>query len=65
MKIFCVKLIDYDGDDYTVGYATTEEKAKKMIGVMKSTDGFEDYNYEYHWAYTDMVIINNKEVRID
>ena len=64
MKIYCVKLIDYDGDDFVVGYATTEEKAKKMIDIMKETDGFEDYDYEYHWAYTDMLIINNKEVAI-
>lgn len=64
MKIFVVKLVDYDGDDFVVGYATTEEKAKKMIDIMKETDGFEDYDYEYHWAYTDMLIINNEEVAI-
>ena len=64
MKIYCVKLIDYDGDDFVVGYATTEEKAKKMIDVIKKTDGFEDYDCEYHWAYTDMLIINDEEVVI-
>lgn len=64
MKMYCVELVNYDEDNFIVGYATTEEKAKKMIDVMKATDGFEDYDYEYHWAYTDMLIINNEEVAI-
>lgn len=51
MKMYCVELVNYDEDNFIVGYATTEEKAKKMIDIMKTTDGFEDYDYEYHWIY--------------
>lgn len=62
MKMYCVELVNYDEDNFVVGYATTEEKAKKMIDIMKETDGFEDYDYEYHWVYVDTLIINGKVI---
>lgn len=63
MKImYCVELINDDTENLVIGYATTEEKAKKMIENMKSTDGFEDYEYEYYWIYVDCIVINNEKI---
>ena len=65
MKImYCVELVNEDEGNLVIGYATTEEKAKKMIEVMKATDGFEDYEYEYYWIYVDGLVINHKEIEI-
>ena len=64
MEMYCIEIINYDDGDKNliVGYATTEEKSKKMIDVMKETDGFESYDYEYYKVYVDMLIINDKKI---
>ena len=65
MKImYCVELINDDVGDMVIGYATTEEKAKKMIEIMKSTDGFDDYEYKYYWIYVDGLMINDKKIEV-
>ena len=65
MKImYCVELINYDTENLIIGYATTEEKAKKMIELMQSTDGFEDYEYEYYWIYVDGLKINDQDIEV-
>ena len=62
MKIYRVELIDYDEGNLTVGYATTEEKAKKMIEVLKEVDGPDSYDYEYYWVYVDCIVIDGKDI---
>ena len=62
MKIYCVQMINDDIGEVVMGYATTEDKAKKMIEVIQKTDGFEDYEYEYYYVHVDMLIINNKMI---
>ena len=62
MKMYCVELVNYDEGNFVVGYATTKEKAKKMIEVMKEADGFDGYEYEYYWVYVDTIILNNKKI---
>ena len=62
MKMYCVELINYDEGNFVVGYATTEEKAKKMIDFLSQTDGFEDYEYEYYWVYVDAIIMNGGRI---
>lgn len=64
MKIYCVNLIDYDGENFVMGYATTEEKAKKMIELMQSEDGFENYEYQYYWAELDKIIVNDELISV-
>jgi hypothetical protein len=51
-----------DIGETVLGYATTEEKAKKMIEVLSQTDGFEDYEYEYYWVYVDAIIMNGNKI---
>lgn len=64
MKIYCVELINYDGDNFICGYATSVDKAEKMIDFMKTVDGFDDCDYDYHWVYVDTLIINNEKITI-
>ena len=61
MKIYCVRMFS-DEVDMTVGYATTEEKAKQMIEFMECLDGYELYEYEYYWVYVDAIIVNDKKI---
>lgn len=64
MNIYCVRMFSDDGIDMVVGYATTEEKAKKMIEIMKNTDGFDLYEYEYYSVFTDTLNINNETIAV-
>lgn len=57
-RMYCVQMLNDDVGETVLGYATTEEKAKKMIKVLKRTDGFEDYEYEYYWVYVDAILMN-------
>ena len=61
MKIYCVRMYS-DDFDMTVGYASTEEKAKQMIDFMECLDGYEFYNYEYYLVYVDAIIVNDKNI---
>lgn len=61
-KIWCVQMFSDEMGETIVGYATTEEKAKQMIALLKQTDGFKNYEYEYHWARVDSLIINDKQI---
>ena len=65
MKIYQVIVVDYYGDDndLTIGYATTEEKAKKMINVAKAIYGNEQ-SYAYWTANVDTITINGSRVMI-
>lgn len=63
--MYCVELLNDDTGNIVVGYATTEDKAKKIIEIMKTTDGFEDYEYEYYWIYVDGLMIDNKKIEIE
>jgi hypothetical protein len=63
--MYCVRMAS-DEVDMVVGYATTEDKAKKMIAIMKETDGFEGcYNYEYYKVFIDTLIINGEKIVIE
>lgn len=61
-KMYCVRMLSDDIGDSIMGYATTEEKAKKMIDFLSQTDGFEDYVYEYYWVYTDCIFLNGSKI---
>ena len=61
-KMYCVQMFNDDIGKTVLGYATTEEKAKKMIEVLSQTDGFEDYEYEYYWVYVDAIIMNGNKI---
>ena len=61
-KMYCVQLLNDDIGEFVIGYASTEEKAKKMIETLKKTDGFEDYEYEYYWVYVDAIIMNGNRI---
>ena len=61
-KMYCVQMFTDDMGEAIMGYTTTEEKAKKMIDVLRQTDGFEDYEYEYYWFYVDSIIINGNKI---
>lgn len=63
MKIYCVRMFN-DEVDIVVGYATTEEKAKKMINILSNTDGFECCEYEYYYVFTDTLEINDAAVPV-
>ena len=63
MKIYCVRMFN-DEIDMVAGYATTEEKAKKMIEILKNTDGFECCEYEYFYVFTDTLEINGIPVPV-
>ena len=63
MKIYCVRMFN-DEIDMIVGYATTMEKAEKMIEILENTDGFENCEYEYYYVFTDTLEINDKLVQI-
>jgi hypothetical protein len=55
-----------DEVDMVVGYATTEDKANKMIAIMNETDGFDGcYEYEYYKVFVDTLIINNEKIVIE
>ena len=41
-KMYCVQMFNDDMGELVMGYATTEEKAKKMVEFFKQTDGFEE-----------------------
>ena len=61
-KMYCVQMLNDDIGEIVMGYATTEEKAKKMIEVLSQTDGFDDYEYEYYWVYVDTIIMNGNRI---
>lgn len=61
-KMYCVHMLNDDIGETVIGYATTEEKAKKMIDFLSQTDGFEDYEYEYYWVYVDTIIMNGNRI---
>ena len=61
-KMYCVQMLNDDIGEIVMGYATTEEKAKKMIEVLSQTDGFDDYEYEYYWLYVDTIIMNGNRI---
>ena len=63
MKIYCVRMFDNE-IDIIVGYATTEEKAKKMIDILMAKDEFKDYEYEYYYAFTDTLEIDDDIVQV-
>lgn len=63
--MYCVRMVS-DEVDMVVGYATTEDKARKMIAVMEKTDGFDGcYNYEYYKVFIDTLIINGEKIVIE
>ena len=57
-----LQMLNDDIGETVLGYATTEEKAKRMIEVLSQTDGFEDYEYEYYWVYVDAIIVNGNTI---
>ena len=61
-KMYCVQLLNDDIGEFVIGYASTEEKAKKMIETLKQADGFEDYEYEYYWVYVDTIIMDGNRI---
>ena len=62
-KMYRVVMLNDDiGGEAIMGYATTEEKAKKMIEVLSQTDGFEDYEYDYYWVYVDSFVIGGNKI---
>lgn len=62
MKMYVIQMLNDDIGETVMGYATTEEKAKKIIKTLQQTDGFEDYEYEYYWVYVDKLIINDQPI---
>lgn len=62
MKIYIIQMLNDDIGETVMGYATTVEKAEKMIATLQNTDGFEDYEYDYYWVYVDKLIINNRPI---
>lgn len=65
MKIYQVVVVDYydEDNDLTIGYATTEEKAKTMINVAKAVYG-NGQSYAYWSANVDTIIINGSKVMV-
>lgn len=65
MKIYQVVIVDYydDDNDLTIGYATTEAKAKAMINVAKVIYGCEQ-SYAYWSAEVDTMMINGSRVMV-
>ena len=60
-KIYLVSGYNDDCGERTLGYATTEEKANKMMEKLISV--FEDtLEYEVIPVKTDMLCINDKEI---
>lgn len=60
-KIYLVRSYNDDGAELIVGFATTEEKANKMVEKLVSV--FEDaFEYEVIPAETDMLFINGEEI---
>jgi len=63
MEMYCIEGTDYDENIIVIGYTTTEEKAKRMVEVMRETDRFDSYyEYKYRKIYVDMLIINDKKI---
>ena len=60
-KIYLVRTYNDDCGELFVGYATTEEKANKMVEKLVSV--FEDsFEYEVISAETDFLFINDEEI---
>ena len=61
-KIYLVQMKQVeDESELTVGYATTEEKAEQMVKELKTK--FKDaFEYEIIFAFTDMLIMDDKRV---
>ena len=60
-KIYLVRSYNDDYGELIVGYATTEEKANKIVEKLISV--FEDsFEYEVIPAKTDLIFINDKEI---
>lgn len=60
-KIYLVRSYNDDCGELIVGYATTKEKANKMVEKLVSV--FEDaFEYEVIPAETDMLCIDDKEI---
>lgn len=60
-KIYLVRSYNDDCGELIVGYATTEEKANKMVEKLVSV--FEDaFEYEVIPVKTDMLCINDEEI---
>lgn len=60
-KIYLVRSYNDDCGELIVGYATTEEKANKMVEKLVSV--FEDsFEYEVIPAETDMLFIDDEEI---
>lgn len=62
MGIYCVKMFN-DEIDMVVGYATTKEKAEKMIDILKDV-GLECSDFEYYYALTDTLEINDEAIPV-
>ena len=63
--MFCVTMRNEEVD-MVVGYATSEAKAKKMIEILRDLDGDEPcYEYAYVKVFTDTLLVNDEEIRID
>ena len=61
MKVYNVRMQD-DETDFTVGIATTEEKAQKMAEILSKVDGFENFEFNYFETETDVLVVNNKRI---
>ena len=60
-KIYLVRSYNDDCGELIVGYATTEEKANKMVEKLVSV--FEDaFEYEVIPAEMDMLFIDDEEI---
>ena len=63
--MYVVRMFD-DEVDMVIGYASTKDKAKKMIDIMKEIDGYDGcFEYEYHKVFVDTLIINDEKIVVE
>ena len=70
MEVYCVNVVDKFYDNFTLGYATTKDKAEKMIEILKEdyrNKGNDDYIIKYKIKYIklDTLYLDKEEIVIE
>lgn len=63
--VIIIDAVRDDGGIDSIAIASSDENADKMIEKLKSTDGFENFEYTKHEQMIDSMLINNKPFVIE
>lgn len=63
MDIYVVTMSNDEMEEMEIGYASSKEKAQKMIDTVSNTDGFEMNEYRYYKSTLDYLEINDEPIK--